>query len=194
MFLATDWNDEGRPGYFGPKRDEILRGWDRQYGPGRWTLAWKIPVSSFFTDYLGACAIYEDAYFMYLMTHLNVLNELVCRASNVYDVDPSDVQSGLDYRAQQHDRTHVQDIAIRRALTRLGMWFFGRELIQIRYHKQIKGKSQVDPLSIALNPGSIPFHQPELLEKPFTLIHDKWYDPKSVEAFYQFNKHLLVRV
>lgn len=193
MFLGTEWRDAGRPGYLGSKRDEMYSGWDHLYGRGRWMLGWKLR-QELYTDYLGACALYEDAYFIFLTRVTpETLESLIRRASNVYDVDPSDVDSKLDYHVQQHGRTHVQDIAIRRVLIRLGRWFQGDQCIQIRFHKQIPGKSPVDRLSLLLNPGSVPFHMPELIEWPFGSGTTEWYQSHSVEAFYQFNKHLLVR-
>ena len=193
MHTLNDWKDEGRPGYLGAKRDEITHGWDEKYGKGKWTLGWSIG-NGIFTDYLGACAIYEDAYARFLESHPEIVADLVARASNVYDVEPSDVRSGLDYRVQQHGRTHVQDISIRRVLTRMGLWFRGAELIQIRFLVPRAGRPEIDRLSPLLTPGRVPFHLPALMEKSFTEVHDKWYDASSVEAFYQFNKHLLVQI
>ncbi|MFC1731984.1 hypothetical protein ACFL6I_16820 [candidate division KSB1 bacterium] len=39
--------------------------------------------------------------------------------SEVYDIHPSNVESGLDYSNQECDATHLQDISVRRALTRI---------------------------------------------------------------------------
>ncbi len=193
MYRLNEWKDEGRPGYLGAKRDETMRGWDEKYGKGKWTLGWSIDYDVF-TDYLGACAIYEDAYERFLTSRPDLVRDLVRRASNVYDVEPSDVRSGLDYRAQQHGRTHIQDISIRRVLTRMGLWFQGSELIQIRFLVPRADRPTIDRLSPLLTPGRVPFHFPWMIDGPFTEVHDKWYDVGSVEAFYQFNKHLLVQI
>jgi hypothetical protein len=52
------------------------------------------------------------------------------------------------------------------------------------------------PLSLALSPGQVPFHKPELMSHPdnLTEIRGKaWWLPSSVEDFYQRGKRLVVR-
>ncbi|MBP7134492.1 hypothetical protein KBA73_04720 [Patescibacteria group bacterium] len=193
MFTLEEWQDEGRPGYLGAKRDARKRDWDEVYGAGGWTLGWRLK-DNVFVDYLGACALYEDAYFAYLSAHPALVDTLVRRAANIYDVEPSDANSKLDYNMQQHGRTHIQDISIRRVLVRLGRWFEGPDLIQIRYHVHRPDKPPIDPLSVVLTPGKVPFHRLDLLETaPLEHAQEPWYDLTSVEAFYQLNKHLLIK-
>src|SRR5262249_15701954 len=111
-------------------------------------------------------------------------------ASDVYDDDPSNVQSGLDYSQRGDIRTHIQDIAIRNCVKRFGREFKGNRLIQIR--DQIGDQ----PLSLALSPGQVPFHTPGLIShaENLTEIRGKaWWLPSSVEDFYQRAKRLVVR-
>lgn len=177
------WEIVKRPGYFGKHRDEKFKAWDEQYGKGNWRIVWATgnSLGEGFVDFHGACALYEDAYFKFISENSSVFRQLIDDASEVYDVESSDVDSGLDYMKQQLNRTHIQDIAIRRCLVRMGVWFRGKELIRIR---QELGKH---PLSITLSPGRVPFHrlgsifQPELTG---------WWHPQTVEAFYQSNKFL----
>jgi len=177
--MQEEWTTLERSGYLGKHKLEKYQQWDGIYGKGNWRLAWK--VGNVFVDFLGACALYEDAYFNLLKTHDPIRNQLIAEASNVYDDEPSNVNSGFDYTKQETERTHIQDIAIRRSLIRLGLWFKGTELIRIR---QEKG---THPLSMTLSPGRVPFHLPELVEKPETL---GWWYPETVESFYQSNKYL----
>ncbi len=93
------------------------------------------------------------------------------------------MNSGLDYTKQETKRTHIQDIAIRRSLIRLGKWFEGSELIRIR---QEKGNH---PLSMTLSPGRVPFHSPLLIIDPEI---KGWWDSGTVESFYQSNRYLQV--
>lgn len=172
-----------RPGYLGKKRDEIFHFWDETYGKGEWRLIWQFGEAV--VDFLGACAVYEDAYFIFLNSHPDLLEQLVKEAVNVYDDSPTNVDSLFDYQVQETDRTHIQDIAIRRALVRMGKWFKGGELIRIR---QEKGKH---PLSIALSPGKVSFHRLELIEKPELT---GWWNPGSVESFYQSNRYLQTKI
>ncbi|MBI2024922.1 MAG: hypothetical protein HYT03_02465 [Candidatus Harrisonbacteria bacterium] len=173
------WRIAEHPGYLGKRREEKYKEWDQKYGAGNWRLAWN--YGQIYTNFLGACALYEDAYFQFLRDNPYVLNKLITEASDVYDDEPSNVESGLDYTKQETKRTHIQDTAIRRSLVRLGVWFSGEELIRIR---QEKG---THPLSMILSPGKVPFHRPDLIDKPELV---GWWDAGSVESFYQSNKYL----
>jgi len=178
----TEWTAIVRPGYLGRHRNEKYEEWNVKYGKGKWKVAWK--VGDVFVDFLGACALYEDAYFHFLQNNPKIREQLINEACNVYDDEPSNVNSGFDYTAQETERTHIQDIAIRRSILRMGIWFKGKYLIRIR---QEKG---THPLSITLSPGRVPFHKPELIEKPELT---GWWYPGTIESFYQSNKFLQVK-
>ena len=183
------WQTKERPGYLGKYREKKFAEWNARYGEGRWRLAWK--VGQTFADYLGACALYEDAYFVFMSDNPEVTARLIIEASDIFDDAPTNVGSRFDYAMQETGRTHVQDIAIRRVLLRMGLWFTGPELIQIRH------SVGSHPLSMTLSPGKVPFHRPDLMEPaPWTPEsrpdHERWYDLDSTEAFYQFNKFLQV--
>lgn len=174
-----EWIIVERPGYLGKHREERHQEWNEKYGKGNWRLVWK--VGKIFVDFLGACALYEDAYMKFLRNNPKVLHTLINKASNVYDDAPSNVNSVFDYTKQESRRTHLQDIAIRRSLLRLGLWFMGKELIRIR---QERG---THPLSMILSPGRVPFHRPDLIVQPEVI---KWWHPGTVESFYQSNRFL----
>lgn len=182
MSDSSLWQVIERPGYFGSRRDEIQRGYDARYGRGNWRLAWRVGEAE--TDWSGMVMLYEDAYYHFLMEHPQVLAELLETASDVYDDSPSNLASGLDYARQESGRTHVQDIAIRRVVLRLGRRFHGPTPVQIR------DSLGEHPLSMTLSPGQVPFHRPELIERPELA---GWWLPGSVESFYQSNKTLQVR-
>lgn len=136
------WKTVGRILYLGKYRDGVFREWNKEHGKGNWRIVWK--VNKTLVDFLGVCALYEDAYFKFLQNNPKILKQLISEASNVYDDELSNIESGFDYTKQETKRTHIQDIAIRRSLIRLGLWFKGKELIRIR---QEKG---THPLSIKL--------------------------------------------
>jgi len=147
-------------------------------------------VQGNYLEYEEACRLYEDAYFEYFKKRPELLEYLLEVASNVYDDDPSNVESGLDYSKRGDVRTHIQDIAIRNCVKRFGRQFTGHRLIQIR------DRIGEHPLSLALSPGQVPFHKPELVSCPDNLeeIRSKaWWLPLSVEDFYQRAKRLIVR-
>ena len=175
-------------GYVGKHRNEEWAKRDAKYGQGNWQMGWL--VEDEFLEYLEVCQLYEDAYFEYFKKKPELLEHLIAEASDVYDDDPSNVESGLDYSKRGAVRTHIQDIAIRRCVKRLGRQFNGNKLIQIR---DVVGEHQ---LSLALSPGRVPFHQPELLSNPDNLreiAKNSWWLPGSVEDFYQRAKRLCVK-
>ena len=176
------WKTIERPGYLGKDRDIKFSDWNQTYGVGNWRLAWLYQNKSL--NFLQACSVYEDAYYVFLKNNRTILHELVAVASDVYDDNPSNVNSGLDYLVQETVHTHIQDISIRKSLVRLGKTFRGSELIQIRDSKGIH------PLSMTLSPGQVPFHRRDLIAKPWL---DGWWSPGSVECFYQSNRFLQAR-
>ncbi len=178
----STWQSVERPGYLGKHRDERYQYWDQQHGLGNWRLAWQIGEHCF--DIEGAIVLYEDAYWRFLSQNRLILRQLITEASDVYDDSPTNVDCGLRYFPQETDRTHLQDVAIRRCLVRFGDWFHGPELIQIRDRKSSH------PLGLTLSPGQVPFHMHWLIGKPEL---EGWWLPGSVESFYQSNRWLQVK-
>jgi nicotinate (nicotinamide) nucleotide adenylyltransferase len=173
------WQIVARPGYAGHRRDELARARDARYGEGRWRIGywWRGALVTRDT----ALGLYEEAYFELLRRDGALLDWLCASASEVYDTAPSNVASGLDYLAQEGGPTHLQDIAIRRVVGRLGRRFEGREPMQIRGRRS--------PGHV-LNPGRVPFHAPRDILRPAL---GGWWDPGSIEDFWQSNKVLLAR-
>ncbi len=180
--MQDQWEDVERIDQLGKSRDKKFAEWDSKYGKGNWRLVWK--VNGEVLDFLGACALYEEAYYRFLKQKPEVLGALLKEASDIYDDAPSNIKSGLDYKIQETKLNHIQDIAIRNTVKRLGLRFAGKELIQIR------DKEASHPLSMILSPGQVPFHDPGLIMKP---EHQGWWKPGSVESFYQSNRILQAR-
>ena len=172
-----------RPGYLGGRKAEKYQEWNNLYGQGNWRLAWKWENDKYL-DFVQACKIYEEAYYIFLKNNPKILTDLISSASDVYDDNPSNVNSKKDYLIQETAHTHIQDIAIRISLERLGKNFQGNELIQIR------DKKGTHPLSITLSPGRVPFHRQDLIVTPHL---EGWWEDNSVETFYQSNRFLQVR-
>ena len=190
MLSKAEWKlvDNSSPGYVGSRRNTLWVERDSQYGKGNWRSVWL--VEGDYLEYEEVCRLYEDAYFEYFKKRPELLEYLLETASDVYDDDPSNVESGLDYSRQGPLRTHIQDIAIRNCVKRFGKTFKGETLLQIR------DREGEHPLSLALSPGQVPFHRPELLSDPDNLreIRSKaWWLPSSVEDFYQRAKRLAIR-
>lgn len=190
MLNPNEWHpiDNNSTGYVGKRRNDEWAKRDARYGKDKWKIAWL--VGGKLLEYEEVCQFYEDAYFEYFKKRPEVLDHLLDVASDVYDDDPSNVDSGTDYAKRGEVRTHIQDIAIRRCVQRFGRSFRGRSLIQIR------DRIGSHPLSLTLSPGQVPFHKPELISTPDNLkeIHrDMWWLPGSVEDFYQRAKRLCIR-
>ncbi len=169
----------GELSYFGRGKKAVFARLDERFGKGNWAQHWYMDGEVIAKD--KVIQLYEDAYFHFLQDNPDVLDWLVRTANDVYDIAPSNVNSELDYEVQECKATHLQDIAIRRVLQRLGKQFQGDHLVQIRGHESE---------GYILNPGKVPFHKPELI-LPRNMKR-AWWDALSVEAFYQHNKALLV--
>ena len=173
------WVTVDRPGYFGKHREEKHAEFDKLYGVGGWRLAWLVDGEIFTQAQMTM--LYEDSYYFFLLQNPAVSVQLLNEASDVYDDALTNIECGFDYEAQETERTHVQDIAIRRVVSRLGRVFKGSTPIQIR------DSLGTHPLSVTLSPGQVPFHRPSLLSQPEL---EGWWAPGSVESFYQSNKVL----
>ncbi len=178
--LPSDWVVVlNKLSYAGFKKDGIYRALDEKYGPSNWKAAHLL--GSQVIDRQAAAELYGEAYFQHLQSHPKIADWLVRNAKEVYDYSPSNIDSGLDYSKQEGSATHLQDIAVRNALKRLGKEFKGTKLMQIRGHESD---------GYCLNPGVIPFHDPKAI---LNMEQRGWWKPGSVEDFYQKNKALLVR-
>jgi len=179
------WKTVERPGYFGKKRDELVAKWDKEYGKGNWRLAYQ--WGSLIIEREQAIQIYEDAYYEFLKNNPKTLEWLVNTASDVYDTAPSNVEARFDYNYQETPNTHLHDISIRKSVMRLGKWFKGDHLVEIR-SKSTEGK--------ILSPGLVPFHLPEMICKEEIKDYSgkrMWWQNGSIEDFYQKNKLLQVK-
>ena len=174
----SEWNRLGRPGAVGSRKDEVTANYNQFYGPDNWRFAWDINGTS--TDLHGALILYENAYFEYFNKHPQELRWIADNFENVYDNNLSNVASGLDYSKQEFGGNHFQDITVRRALVREGLWFKGEGLLEIR----MKGVGKT------WSPSEIPFHKPEWIPQPEI---PGWWKSSSVESWYQSAKYLEVK-
>ncbi|KAF0984930.1 hypothetical protein FDP41_000829 [Naegleria fowleri] len=132
----------------------------------------------------SAFSLYEDGYYEFLKNHPQLLDYICDTCCDIYDTEPSNIESGYDYEQQDSKEkgTHLQDVAVRRALKRLGREFKGTQLLQLRGYKS--------PLYF-LNPCVIPFHERENIIQPE--IIEEFMFKQSVESFWQSNKVILTK-
>lgn len=173
-----------RPGYFGRRKSEIIADLDKKYGH-TWTLVW---WSDIWVDepreFESACKyFYELSYLSYLENNPKDV-DTICSYGEVIDNAPSNINSGLDYTIQEATSTHIQDIAVRNCLHRLGRKFEGPEdkILVIRGS---------DSNGWKWNPGQIKFLQPSLIQQPSKA--PKWAQKGSVEDFWQSNKYVAIK-
>jgi len=190
MLDTTIWHqlDNKSTGYLGQKRNEEWEKRNMLYGDGDWQMGWL--VEGKLLEYPEICQLYGDAYIKYFEIRPELLDQLCEIASNVFDDDPINVESGTDYNKRGKQKTHIGDTAIRRAVQHYGREFKGSTLLQIHDRKGSH------PLSLALSPGQVPFHRPKILSQPDNLeeIHkDIWWVWGSVEDFYQRAKRLCIK-
>jgi ribonuclease Z len=175
--IPSGWVVRARPGYAGHRKSKRHQELAAAFGTYRIAHRWGdeiIPRSR-------ALELYEQAYFEFLERNPELVDWLVHTAADVYDTRPENLRSGTDYFAQEDDGpTHLQDIAVRRCLLRLGTWFRGDHLVEIR---GLRSEGYV------LNPGVVPFHQAQMITVPEW--EADWCTPGSIESFWQSNKVLL---
>lgn len=121
---------------------------------GRATGVSSISWKDAFIDRDEALTLYEEAYFQHFTSNPDDLDWICETASDVYDIAPSNIESGLDCHKQECRAIHLRDIAVRRCLERLGRTFEGDHLVQIRGH---------DSEGFRLNPGQVPFHDADAM-------------------------------
>jgi hypothetical protein len=178
--FVMEWLTVGRPGFSGRDRDKRHAGYNEEYGEGNWRIMW-VWNNQIIPKYF-AYQLYEDGYYADSFNREDVWQELLRTARNVYDIEPRDVESGLDYLVQKGTATHLQDISIRRVVQRRGWSFQGKKLVQVRKHGTYWGN--------LFSPGRVMFHLPQLIEVPHL---EGWWAYNSIEDFYQSNKILQVK-
>ena len=171
-----------QPGIFGEKRGEIFRGYDEKYGKDNWQVRYN--CGDKFLDFLSACQIFQDAYLVDSYTNAEAWNRLKEEAWEIYDVDDTDLKSGLDYSVQNGRGVHIQDIAIRNVFHQRVWDFEGDALIQAR------GDSASE-LGRMFSPYVVDFHDPDKIVQPSYFSGKKWAG--SVEDWMQSCKVLLFR-
>jgi len=178
-FLRCYVENQGvfRPGFFGADKPAIITKLNAWFGENNWQLGYLIEGKIVSRE--EVLRLYEDAYVEYFKANLNDLAWLLSEASDVYDNALSNV-GRMDYNDQETPDSHYQDIAIRRAVQRLGQTFKGNRLIQVRGPRSE---------GYFLNPGFVPFHKPELIMQPQLA---GWWKPNSIEAFYQSAKEIIL--
>jgi hypothetical protein len=183
------WKNVRRPGYLGKRRDLMHAQFDVEHGAGNWRLAWVVPgfpagAPDLAYTFEQACKLfYEESYFQHLKKHTADV-DFACEFAECIDNSPTNVHSRFDYMAQEASSTHIQDIAMRNVIAKLGRAFTGKrtELLIIR---------SADSNGYRFGPGNVPLYRPEIIMQPS--LCPQWANHGTVEDFWQSNKWLQVR-
>lgn len=191
------WETLVRPGFLGKKRNELYETLNSEYTPGNWRLAWQ--WGNIFVTLPFVAQIYEMAYYEHFKKNPEVLEKLLTY-SDVYVNNISDRLSGHDYTKQTSIITHLHDIAIRKAVMLSGRDFKSNENILNSNGKDLLKVSWDEPsdsFGYQLNPGAVPFYRPEMILDGNGVKDyggETKRNPGSIDAFYQFNKVIQIRV
>ncbi len=181
-------------GFIGFQKQALYESFDKEFGEDSW-----LPAHFFYGEVvsrLEGYKMYDEAYYEFLKDNQDIKEWIADTANEVMDYSESNLESGLDLSHQEGNATHIQDISVRRALTRLSLEdqgikydldnlpvipiFKGDHIVQIRDHTTE---------GFVLNPGQVPFHKPEL---GLDTYKKSWWKKDSAEDIYQRNKVLLV--
>ena len=179
--LSSEHVPVDRIGYLGGKREQFVQRMNKLYGEGNWTLGYIAEGKALDRD--QALELYQKSYEAFFRANPDYTQKMLREARDVYDTNVSNVSSGLNWYVQEDSRSHLQDIAVRRAVKELGLAFQGDKLLQIR---------GLDSDLPELNPGRVPFISGEIIITPPEFTAD-WVQKGSIEDFWQNNKFLFVR-
>ncbi len=168
----------GRPGYAGKKRSIRRKELTEKFRKDNWEIAHLFDNKILSRE--EALVHFENSYFEFLKNNKEILEWLVTYAADVYDTNPSNIDSGLDYTIQETQAVHLHDIAIRSALKKLDKEFKGKQLLEIR------GENSE---GFILSTGQVTFYKPKLILKPQL---KGWWNKDSIESYWQSNKILAV--
>lgn len=178
--IIDGWAILDRPGYAGRKKTLRRTELENKFGKDNWKIAHLVDGKLLSRE--EALAYFEEGYYQFLKKNPELLDWLILTAQDIYDTDPSNIDSKFDYSIQETEAAHLNDIAIRRVIKRLGKEFQGSKLLQVH---------GVDSEGFILTSGQVPFHKLDLIYSPQI---KGWWSKNSIEAFWQSNKVLAVKV
>lgn len=138
------------------RRDKYMTKVKHKVGKDNWF--WVFKLGNKLYSQTWGMQVYEDAYYFFFHKNPELLKDLVEKWSDVYVVNRHDLVSGLNYHLQNHNRDHFHDIAIRRCLTRFGLSFQGKDILNLNDSPYCHSK--------------IPFHLIHLFKGSLK----KWFD------------------
>ena len=87
-------------GFAGFRGKDIYEKFDAMFGANNWLPAHTMDDGKVISRH-EAYLIYEEAYYLFIKSHPQIREWVVGTASEVYDIQPSNIASGLDYTIQE---------------------------------------------------------------------------------------------
>lgn len=200
--MSIEWKTVERIGYVGGDRDAYNKSWNIQHGHGNWRIAWETKEGTIeqFEDIFWK--VYVPGYAEYFRSHMDEARFITNSYSFAYDHDLIEKPEAFNPKAlYEKPNTHSNQfhhVALNIALEwNLGLQFRGQEPLQVREGKAklvyvgnsvLEDKSSF-PAGWRWSPGRIPAIRYDLVEKP----RQGWWQPGSIEDFYQSTKVLQVK-
>lgn len=178
----SKWITVERPGWFGEAKDDMLAGYDKKYGEGRWRIRHRLGPRLIALP--EALRIYELCYELHFLNPQTryLWTEMFKKASEVWTELDTDVESGYDYSIQKAKAPHYEDVSIRIIMKKYGHVFKGSKPIRIR-------ADSTDVIGVGLSSIHVPFIWPECIE-PYNEVC--WWNRHagSLEYYWHANKVL----
>jgi len=202
--MSIEWKTVESPGYFGSSRDSSIAWWNEKYGEENWRIAWetKDQIIMNFDDVFWN--IYVPGYAEYFRIHSDEARLITSAHSFTYDKEIITREEAFAPRALYEipgKANQFHHVALNIALEwHLGFPFRGKRPLQVREPKYSAVVSEnatvallqaAHPVALAWkwSPGRIPTIRMDLVEKSIA----GWWQPGSIEDFYQSTKVLQVK-
>lgn len=187
------WQTVERPGYLGKKKDEKYALWDQKYGVGNWRMVNEAVGSEIYSYEDIIYKIYVPGYEEYFKQNPDEAKIITDNFSYGYDKDLCTEEQAYDIYAFYNKpgvANQFHSVAFNIALRNLGYTFKGNEPIQVREAKPGTHQDQ-QPIGYKWSPGKIPCTNSEKIPNPHI---EGWWNPNSIEDFYQSTKTLQVKI
>lgn len=188
------WVTAERPGYLGKTKDAREAAWNQSFGEGNWRYAWETIDGKVMDFDQVFWQVYVAGYAAYFAAHPGEAIMLTDKFAYAFDKELVTHDQAFDpyflYNKPGHPN-QFHNVALNIALEWfLGLPFSGHEPFQVREGKPGTPLEQ-QPIGYLWSPGRIPAVRPELIPKTDT---PGWWNPKSIEGFYQSAKVIQAKV
>lgn len=188
------WQTIARPGYQGKKKDEQIVSWNQKYGVENWRMVWETKEGEvmFFEDIFWR--VYVPGYVKHFLAQPEEARWITDNYSFAFDKDEIRREQAFDLYALYNKPSvanQFHHVALNIALEwYLGLPFKGSRPVRVREGKPGTVEEEW-PEGWRWSPGRIPTVRADLIPD---LELAGWWEPGTIEDFYQKAKVVQVRV